>query len=551
MSIEPNPFIKEVSAYQTPGAGIKADLRLDGNEGAGSEEECRYPDPRPLQDRLAGMLGVEPRRILVTAGGDEAIDRVCRAYLSPGRELIQPAPTFAMIARYAKLAGARVVSVPWPRGDYPTDEVIARIGPDTRVVCVVSPNNPTGATASAEDLKKLSAAAPQALLLVDLAYTEFADRDLTSTALSLPNAVVVRSFSKAWGLAGLRVGYAAGPAEVIDCLRAAGGPYTVARPSLARAAERLSGGVEPFVEETKKEREKLFTLLRDLGAEPLPSQANFILCRFKSADWVYAGLVALGILVRIFPDNPGLEGCLRITCPGGTKKFTRLCAALKTVLQPQGLLFDMDGVLADVSQSYRRTIIETAATYGVRLGDEEVQSAKAAGGSNNDWMLTKKLLQQNGVQADLAEVTGRFENIYQGSPKSPGLRRNEKLLTSPGLLEGLSRRVPLGVVTGRPRADAERFLRENGIANRLSSLVCLEDAPRKPDPRPVRLALEQMGIERAWMIGDTPDDLTAARRAGVLPLGVVAPGDGDPGALTEAGAARVLENLDELQELMP
>jgi HAD superfamily hydrolase (TIGR01548 family) len=255
--------------------------------------------------------------------------------------------------------------------------------------------------------------------------------------------------------------------------------------------------------------------------------------------------------VRIFPNNPELEGCLRITCPGGPEKFARLCAALRTVLQPQGLLFDMDGVLADVSQSYRRTIIETAATYGVLLGVEEVQAAKAAGGSNNDWALTQKLLQQNGVQADLAEVTERFENIYQGTTKRPGLRRAENLLASPGLLESLSRRVPLGVVTGRPRADAERFLKEKGVADRLSSLVCLEDAPQKPDPSPVRLALERLGIERAWMVGDTPDDLTAARRAGVLPLGVAGPGGGDPGALAAAGAARVLSNLDELQELMP
>jgi HAD superfamily hydrolase (TIGR01548 family) len=166
-------------------------------------------------------------------------------------------------------------------------------------------------------------------------------------------------------------------------------------------------------------------------------------------------------------------------------------------------------------------------------------------------VLTQKLLQRHGVQADLAEVTGRFENIYQGTSKRPGLRRAESLLASPGLLENLSRRVPLGVVTGRPRADAERFLRENGVADRLSSLVCLEDAPQKPDPRPVLLALKRMGIERAWMVGDTPDDLTAARRAGVLPLGVLAPGCGDPGALAAAGAARVLCKLDELQELMP
>lgn len=551
MRIEPNPSIQGLSAYQTPGAGSSADLRLDGNEGAGPEELRRYPDPRPLEEFLAQRLGVDPQQVLVTAGGDEALDRVCRAYLAPGRELIQPAPTFEMIARYARLAGAEVVSVPWPRGEFPTGEVVARIGERTRVICVVSPNNPTGAVARPEDLQRLAAAAPQALLLADLAYTEFADLDLTAAALGLPNAVVVRSFSKAWGMAGLRVGYAAGPAEIIDCLRAAGGPYSVSRPSLARVAERLEIGVERFVDTVRQEREDLFELLKSLGAEPLPSQANFVLCRFEDADWAYAGLAALGILVRRFPNRPELEGCLRITCPGGPEAFTRLERALRVTLSPQGLLFDLDGVLADVSQSYRRAIVETAASYGVKLGAAEIQAAKSEEGSNNDWVLTQKLLRRRGVRADLEEVTARFESLYQGTPNRTGLREAENLLTSPELLAGLSDRVPLGVVTGRPRADALRFLQDNGLADRLSALVCLEDAPPKPDPRPVRLALKRMGIERAWMVGDTPDDLAAARRAGVLPLGVLAPGDGNYGALISAGAARVLSRLDELQELMP
>jgi histidinol-phosphate aminotransferase len=142
MRIEPNPSLKGVNAYRTPGAGSTADLRLDGNEGAGPEEVRRYPDPRPLEEILAQRLKVTPEQVLVTAGGDEALDRICRAYLAPGRELIQPAPTFEMIARYARLAGAEVISVPWPQGEYPTGEVAARITERTRVVCVVSPPGP-------------------------------------------------------------------------------------------------------------------------------------------------------------------------------------------------------------------------------------------------------------------------------------------------------------------------------------------------------------------------------------------------------------------------
>ena len=120
-------------------------------------------------------------------------------------------------------------------------------------------------------------------------------------------------------------------------------------------------------------------------------------------------------------------------------------------------------------------------------------------------------------------------------------------------LTRLAAKVPLGLVTGRPRSDAERFLSEHRIDHLFQTVVTMEDAPVKPDPAPVSLALGQLGLRRAWMIGDTPDDLHAARSAKVLPIGIVAPGD-DPGAaqsaLADAGAARILTNVSELLEIL-
>jgi phosphoglycolate phosphatase-like HAD superfamily hydrolase len=122
------------------------------------------------------------------------------------------------------------------------------------------------------------------------------------------------------------------------------------------------------------------------------------------------------------------------------------------------------------------------------------------------------------------------------------------------LLEAVARKLPIGIVTGRPRADAVRFLERHGIAGMVSALVCMEDAPLKPDPAPVRLALDRLGVRRAWMVGDSPDDMTAARAAGVVPIGIVAPGDrldAVAPALFGAGAARVLEELRTLEDLLP
>ena len=210
----------------------------------------------------------------------------------------------------------------------------------------------------------------------------------------------------------------------------------------------------------------------------------------------------------------------------------RLLSAIETALAPQAILFDMDGVLADVSGSYRRAIVETAASFGVAVGAGDVAEAKKAGDANNDWLLTQRLLSARGMEAPLSEVIARFEASYAEHAAS------ERLIPPPALLERL--RVPFGVVTGRPRAQAERFLRKWGIAPR--ALVCMEDAPAKPDPRPVRLALERLGVERAWLVGDTPDDMRAARACGVVPIGFGA-------ELPES--ARTLSDLCLLEELLP
>jgi HAD superfamily hydrolase (TIGR01548 family) len=290
-----------------------------------------------------------------------------------------------------------------------------------------------------------------------------------------------------------------------------------------------------------------------------PSQGNFVLARAvdpAGVVWLRDGLAGLGIAVRIFPGEEHLENAARITCPGDAEQFDRLCRALRAVLAPQALLFDMDGVLADVSRSYRTAIIETARHFGAAVDGDDVRRAKDAGDANNDWVLTRRLLADQGVTVSLDDVTTRFEELYQGTPEAPGLRRHETLLPPRALLERWAARRPLAVVTGRPRTDAERWLREAGVADLFAACVCMEDGPLKPDPAPVRSALQQLGVESAWLFGDTPDDVRAARAAGVVPVGVVAPGDSREHAepvLLRAGAARVVaaEALDRIEEVMP
>ncbi|HEU4535782.1 MAG TPA: HAD-IA family hydrolase, partial [Polyangiaceae bacterium] len=215
-------------------------------------------------------------------------------------------------------------------------------------------------------------------------------------------------------------------------------------------------------------------------------------------------------------------------------------------------MFDLDGVLADTSRSYRRAIVETARSFGVEATADEVAAVKRAGDANNDWVVTHRLVAAAGVEAPFDEVKARFEALYQGAPGRPGLCETEGPLCDAALLARLATRWPLGIVTGRPRRDALAFLERFRLGGFFRALVTMEDAPAKPNPAPVRLGLERLGVGGGWFVGDTPDDVRAARGAGVVPLGVVAPGAGraeTEAALLAAGAARVLGSLDELEGL--
>ncbi len=221
--------------------------------------------------------------------------------------------------------------------------------------------------------------------------------------------------------------------------------------------------------------------------------------------------------------------------------------------RPKALLFDMDGVLADVSGSYRQAIIQTLARWGVNASYDDIAAAKSAGNANNDWVVTRRMLAARGIDVPLDEVTRVFEELYQGTLSSPGLWKTEKLLPSRELLARLHARLPLGVVTGRPRADATRFLKSAEISRYFACTICMEDAPAKPDPTPVRLALKALAVEWAWLIGDSPDDMRAAHSAGIMAIGIVAPGDKDAvivDRLETAGASMVLRTLDDLENLI-
>lgn len=364
LRVPPAPTVPTQGGGGIPAPGPAVDLRLDGNlgssPGAGLLTALAdvggllrgYPSGDELERMLAARHGVTADRVVLGAGADELLDRLARAVLAPGRAAVLPVPTFEMLERYALLAGAAVVRVPWTGGAWPREQVLAALTPATALVAMVSPNNPTGLTVTAADLAAVAAAAPQTLIACDAAYAEYADDDPFAAALTLPNAVLLRTFSKAYGLAGLRIGYAIAAPEVARWLRAIGSPFTAGRLARAAAVARLADGpaVAAHVAAVRAGRDELAALLAGLGARPLPSQANFVFARPPAPDLLRDLLGGLGIAVRAFrfADLPELPAGVRITVPDSAADRARLAQALRAALRPRAFVLDLDGVLADL-----------------------------------------------------------------------------------------------------------------------------------------------------------------------------------------------------------
>ncbi|MCW5775801.1 MAG: histidinol-phosphate aminotransferase family protein [Phycisphaeraceae bacterium] len=359
MSDSPRPApagrVRAVTAYAPPASSpcpwstVHCPLSLHANEGRApdgailerlraldAETLRRYAKPTALEALLAARLGVGPERVVVTAGADDALERLCRAALEPGRTAVLTDPTFEMLPRYVRLTGASPVEIPWLDRAFPAAEFEGAIDASTGAAFIVSPNNPTGAAVSTSDMLGIARRNPGCLVVADLAYVEFADEDPTAELLRLPNAVVTRTFSKAWGLAGLRVGYAIGSAEVMGWLRTVGHPFPTSGVSLALAAGALEAdqaGTRAYLDRVRTERAELAELLRSLGAEAPESQGNFVLGRFADAWAVADALGARGIRVRRFERGTPLGDRLRITCPGDEGEFGRLVGALGEILR--------------------------------------------------------------------------------------------------------------------------------------------------------------------------------------------------------------------------
>ncbi len=301
-------------------------ILLDANENsfgaAWSETDInRYPDPlqRRLKQEIAGLKAVAPEQIFLGNGSDEAIDLLIRAFCRPGVDrIITCPPTYGMYSVCAAVNAVEVCPVPLDENfQLRAEKILETASAESKILFLCSPNNPSGNCLDTQAIETILQQFP-GLAALDEAYIDFCpERSWLPALQKYPNLVILQTFSKAWGLAGLRLGMAFASPEIIRILNSIKFPYnvnTLTQRAVLAAMERRAD-MQEMVAQMQRERERLAEALDNLPLveKVYPSRANFLLVRLKKAVEVYQFLQREGILVRDRTREPGCEDCLRFT----------------------------------------------------------------------------------------------------------------------------------------------------------------------------------------------------------------------------------------------
>ncbi|MEJ0017764.1 MAG: histidinol-phosphate transaminase [Acetobacteraceae bacterium] len=357
----PRPEILRISPYvggESTVPGVNRVLKLSSNEGAFgvppgaveafrrvSEDLHRYPDGSALELRraLGTRFRLDPERIVCGAGSDDLIYQLCLAYGGQGRDIIMTAHGFSIYQIAGTYAGSQVIKTPERDLTADVDAMLAAVSPSTRIVFLANPNNPTGSMVPQEEVARLRAGLPpEVLLVLDAAYAEYVDRPDYDPGIRLvdagDNTVMLRTFSKIFGLGGMRIGWAYAPRAVVDVLNRVRSPFNVSLASQAAAIAALAepGWVEKGRAHNTEYRPKLAAGLTAAGIKVWPSEGNFVLADFATVERAQAAdafLRGRGVIARQV-GGYGLPHCLRVTV--GTAEEVEIVIATLTEFMSAG-----------------------------------------------------------------------------------------------------------------------------------------------------------------------------------------------------------------------
>jgi histidinol-phosphate aminotransferase len=344
--VRPRRAVERLKPYHPPREGRGGKLRLDFNENTvgcppgvirslrralNPDLLSRYPEYEEAKKALAKFFRVSPDELLLANGTDDAIKMICDTFVNPGDHLVVPAPTFPVYEFFHSVAGGRTTQVRYDENfRLSAERLLAAVNKRTRWIAIANPNNPTGTTLSKKDLRVLLEGAPDTILLVDEAYQDFSGETVLPWIRKYPNLVVTRTFSKAFGLAALRLGCILTNAKITEPMRRAQNPFAANSLALAGALEaiRHTSSVARYAREVRANRAEFCRYLQSIGIPYVHSKSNFVLTRVGSnAPEIARRLREQKILVRDWSYDPRLIGYLRFTI-GTTAQMRRLLRGL-------------------------------------------------------------------------------------------------------------------------------------------------------------------------------------------------------------------------------
>ena len=529
--------IQELKPYPVPLFEEEGFLKLDSNENdfgpspkvievlrnIEQSDIQYYPYYGELLQKLADFHQVEIDNIILTSGADEAISSVFGAFLEYGQTVLTVTPSFIMPKIYAKVNGLNYKEISYQKKwEFPTDEFIENIDESVDLVHLTTPNSPTGEVISQEVILSVVEKAADKAILVDETYGNYSGISSLGLIKDYDNIFVVRSFSKDFALAGLRLGYVISDSKNIKHLRKYLSPYNVSTLTVKAGIAALDD-VQHFETvrlEIEKSKKVLADGLKKLGAKIYPSTTNFICADFGSkADFVYHKLLSNKIKVRYFNQAPMLENTMRLAVPK-MENTLKVLDALKT--KPT-IVFDMDGVLIDASKSYRVAVQQTFNHFsGKAVSTEDLSAAKKLGGLNNDWDLTEYLLKKHGVEVPKDDIVEVFQSFYAE------LADVEEFLVDAEFFEKISKNYNLAIFTGRLKKEAYYALDKHEVSKYFYPIITLDDVGmdrQKPDTYGIELIKERIITEEIYYLGDTVDDMVCSSTSNVIGIGVLPPQD--------------------------
>lgn len=566
-TVMPKRVVLDLPPYGRPEEGRRDFVRLDFCEntegypnsypdGMPADWTSAYPEYADFKRRLTAFYGVSENTLLLTNGSDDGISVICNTYIEPGEDTaIISTPCFSMFPHCLLLAGANLRAVKvLPNLDFNLEGIDQALNEGAKLAIFATPENPTGAQIPQYKVEEWCSMYPETLIVIDEAYAEFAQTTFVNLVSTYSNLVVTKTFSKAWGMAGLRLGCVFAQPQLIDYFGRVALPYGVNASAVWTANKLLDqpDAVQAYVESISARKAELVKELEKRQFQVRDGAGNSVLLSMGiNADKFCEFARKKNVLLRnrsasVFPlgDSDPMWGRVRVSV-GTESEQSAFLDALDSFCASYGVIFDLDGTLVDTSESFDQTVALMVEKHsGKPLVEKELQRLREEGGYNDDWVSIVELLRRRGVSTSVQEIAPEALALYLTLAM-----QTETLLWTFQALKKLGERYPIFIVTGRSRFEYAKVWGDR-LDPVFKRVYCSDDVPGcalKPSPDYILRNMVDFDLAQGIYIGNSVDDMMAGRDAGIDRIGITT--SASEAALKEAGGQMIIQEMSQLEKV--